>query len=276
MTKLPNHTQIPFTISPTNHFLIEGKLNDSFARFILDTGAGRCCMGLSKAIDMDLVMAESEHTAAGVGDGYMDRFEVVVPQMRIGDWGIENFMVAGLDLSAVNQALGSVGERAVYGIIGADILLEYGVVLDYQERELMIEGKKQPFERMVSNHIVVEVDLSEEIENARFIVDTGAGQTCMDIQKAELLGWTLKEMEEKATGIGSTKMPISTSMVSKMGFGDFGIFEYSMTIIDLAHVNEAFAEVNAKEVDAIVGADILWQYDGVIDCQSKILYLKEL
>lgn len=272
---IENHTVIPFSTIPTNHFIIEGRFNDTFARFILDTGAGKCCMSLNKAAEMNLIIEESNHTAAGVGEGYMERFEVTVPQMSIGDWQVENFAVAGLDLSGVNRALGSIGEGRVDGIIGADILLNYNAVMDYESLQITLKNQVS-FESLLSNHVVIEVDLlnGDSIEKSRFIIDTGAGQTCIDIQKAEKLDWALKKMEEKATGIGSASMPISTTLIPKISLGDFDIFEYNMTIIDLNHVNNAFAEMDIKPVDGIIGADVLLQYGGVIDCGEKMLYLK--
>ncbi|MEZ4885372.1 MAG: aspartyl protease family protein [Chitinophagales bacterium] len=273
---IEQHIAIPFTISPTNHFLIDGQLNDIFTRYILDSGAGKCCLSLSKATELDLVVAESGHTASGVGEGYMNRFEVVVPKLSIGDWTTTDFAAAGLDLSAMNQALVGIGATAVDGIIGADILLENDVVMDYQQMHLRIEGNKIGFECIRSNHAVVEVELNNNNEKSLFIVDTGAGQTCIDIEKAERWGLTLKELEDKATGIGSTSMPISSAMIPKVRFGNFDIFEYNMTIIDLAHVNEAFAEIGTKEVDAIIGADVLLKYEAIIDCKDKMLYLRTL
>lgn len=275
---LETHTAIPFTLAPTNHFLIEGKFNDTFARFILDSGAGRCCMGLQKANEMNLIMAESEHTAAGVGDGYMDRFEVAVPHLAIGNWQVENFAVAALDLSGVNRALEGIGEASVAGIIGADILLQFEAILNYQTLNLKLaDSDYTPFECIRSNHAVIEVQLKNapqgDSDKTRFIIDTGAGQTCIDLQLVENYGWTLKEIEEKATGIGSSSMPISTTTIPKVCFGDYDLFDYQMTIIDLGHVNQAFADMNVQPVDGIIGADVLLQYRGVIDCKGKKLLM---
>ena len=275
---LETHTAIPFTIAPTNHFLVEGKFNNTFARFILDSGAGRCCMGLSKAAEMNLIMVESEHTAAGVGDGYMDRFEVVVPQLSIGNWKVEDFTVAGLDLTGVNRALEGIGEAPVAGIIGADILLQFEAVLNYQTLNFKLaDSDFTSFECIRSNHAVIEVELNNmsqtDSEKTRFIIDTGAGQTCIDLQLVQNYGWALKEIDEKATGIGSSSMPISMTTIPKVCFGEYALFDYQMTIIDLGHVNKAFEEMNAQPVDGIIGADVLLQYKGVIDCKTKKLCL---
>ena len=266
------HTAIPFTISPTNHFLIEGTINEVFTRFILDSGAGRCCIGAAKASELGLMVTQSDQIASGVGEGYMNRFEVLVPQMTIGNHQMTDLKLVALDLSYVNQALESIGEVEVYGIIGGDLLLQYGVILDCERLQMDFEGIGT-FNRMRSNHFVVEVALSGMDEKVRFIIDTGAGQTCMDMQKVQELGWELTEMEEQATGIGGTNMPLSTAIIPKMGFGDFQVFEYETTIIDLTHVNEALTEMGAKPVDGILGADILWDYKGIIDCKKKLMYL---
>jgi len=270
---LKAQTAIPFTISPTNHFIMEGKLNGTFARFILDSGAGRCCLGAAKAVEMDLVIVEIQQTASGVGEGFMNRFDVLVPQMTLGDFVINNATMVGLDLQGVNDSLASIGELEVYGIIGADLLLEYGVVLDFQKMEADFEGAL-PFKRMRSNHLVAEVRLAGMEEKVRFIIDTGAGQTCIDLEKVKDLGWELKESEEKATGAGGSGMPLSVATIPKMTFGGYALFEYQMTIMDLAHVNEVLVEMGAKSVDGIIGADVLWDNNGVIDCGAKLLYLE--
>ncbi len=270
----PHQIIVPFDISTSNHFVIEGKINDSFARYILDSGAGRCCMGVDKAREIGLEIAESNTTASGVGEGYMNRFDVSIPKMTIGNFAMTNLKVAALDLSAVNQALEGIGESSVFGIIGVDILLDNRAILDYQHWSITLQDTEtNSFKRMNSNHLVIEIDLKETEEKARFIIDTGASQTCIDTQKAKQMGYQLEETKEKATGTGSTKMPLSIAFVPKLSFGEFDLFEYQMTLIDLKHVNEALHEMGVKAVDGIIGADILWQHQGIIDCGKKKLIL---
>lgn len=273
---IPHQIIVPFNISSSNHFVIEGKINNSFARYILDSGAGRCCMGIHKAKEIGLEIAESNITASGVGDGYLNRFDVSIPKMTIGNFTMTSLKVAALDLRAVNQALEGIGESSVFGIIGTDILLGHQAILDYQQWNILFEGViASPFKRMISNHLVVETSLEKTEEYVRFIIDTGASQTCIDTQKAKTLGYSLEETEEKATGTGSTKMPLSTAIVPKMSFGDFELFEYQMTLIDLEHVNEVLYEMGVKAVDGIIGADVLWRYQCMIDCGDKQLILNK-
>ena len=230
-------------------------------------------MGAAKAIEMDLMIVEIPQTASGVGEGLMNRFEVLVPQMTLGNCVIKDATMVGLDLQGVNDSLAGIGEAEVYGIIGSDLLLQYRVVLDFDKMEAGFEGVL-PFERMKSNHLVAEVQLAGMEEKVRFIIDTGAGQTCIDLEKVKALGWELKESDEKAAGAGGSGMPLSVAAIPKMNFGEYALFEYQMTIMDLAHVNEVLIEMGAKSVDGIIGADVLWDNKGVIDCGAKLLYLK--
>ena len=53
----------------TNHFEIKAKINGKKGKFILDTGASNSCVGLDEIETFSLKTEDSEHKAAGAGEG---------------------------------------------------------------------------------------------------------------------------------------------------------------------------------------------------------------
>ena len=58
--------------------------------------------------------------------------------------------------------------------------------------------------------------------------------------------------------------------------GTWNFVDFNLVIFDLSHVNEALRQHKTKEVQGIIGADVLLEGDAIIDYSSKYLYLKKL
>ena len=108
----------------------------------------------------------------------------------------------------------------------------------------------------------------------RFIVDTGASNTCVSFDKIEYFKLTTKESEVKAAGAGATNMTTLISSKNKLEIGTWTKNKLKLVLFDLVHVNEALLAHKALPVDGIIGADILRKGKAVIDYEKECLYLK--
>jgi len=108
----------------------------------------------------------------------------------------------------------------------------------------------------------------------RFILDTGASNTCVGFDKTELFELTSKESEIKAAGAGATNMETLISSKNRIEIGGWEKKKLKIVLFDLVHVNEALTSHSAMPVDGIIGADILKKAKAVIDYKKRCLYLK--
>ena len=110
----------------------------------------------------------------------------------------------------------------------------------------------------------------------RFILDTGASNSCVGIDSIAWFNLKTQETEIKVTGAGAANME---SLYSKKNTFKIGRWQYSkagIVLFNLSHVNEGLISHNANPVDGIIGADILKKGQAIIDYNNKYLYLKPL
>ena len=107
-----------------------------------------------------------------------------------------------------------------------------------------------------------------------FILDTGASSSCVDYSKIRHFNLLAQKSDIKAAGAGATNMQTQVSENNKVQIGDWKKTRQQIVIFDLSHVNEALINHNAREVDGIIGADLLIKGKAIIDYKQKALYMK--
>ncbi|AIZ43702.1 retropepsin-like aspartic protease family protein [Cellulophaga baltica] len=132
---------------------------------------------------------------------------------------------------------------------------------------------KIPLVLTSTNHFEIKAKINN-IEG-RFILDTGASNTCVGFDKIELFNLTSKESSIKAAGAGATNMETLISTKNSIEVGKWKLKKLKIVLFDLVHVNEALTNHNAQPVDGIIGADLLKKGKAVIDYDKKVLYLKQ-
>lgn len=108
----------------------------------------------------------------------------------------------------------------------------------------------------------------------RFILDTGASNSCVGIDRVDDFKLKVEDSDIKAAGAGATEMKTQLSKKNSIRIGKWKQKKTSLVLFSLVHVNTALMNHNAKPVDGIIGADILKKADAVIDYKKKYLYLK--
>lgn len=123
-----------------------------------------------------------------------------------------------------------------------------------------------------TNHIAVTARLNGVI--GRFIIDTGASNTCVGFDKIDFFHLNSKESKIKAAGAGATNMETLMSTKNKIEIGTWKMKKLTIVLFDLIHVNEALIAHEASPVDGIIGADILMDAKAIIDYHRSTIYLK--
>ncbi|MFC2108940.1 retropepsin-like aspartic protease [Bacteroidota bacterium] len=108
----------------------------------------------------------------------------------------------------------------------------------------------------------------------RFILDTGASNSCIGFDVVPYFRVETIESETKAAGAGATDMETLKSIDNKLKLGVWKTKNLELVVFDLSHVNQALIQHGAKAIDGIIGADILMKGEAVIDYKKQFLYLK--
>lgn len=109
----------------------------------------------------------------------------------------------------------------------------------------------------------------------RFILDTGASNTCVGLDKIEYFELVSKNSKIKAAGAGATNMETQISTKNTIEIGQWSQEKVKLVLFDLVHVNDALISHNAQPVDGVVGADVLKKGKAIIDYDKKCIYLKQ-
>ncbi|MDP5230662.1 MAG: retroviral-like aspartic protease family protein [Cellulophaga sp.] len=108
----------------------------------------------------------------------------------------------------------------------------------------------------------------------RFILDTGASNTCVGFDKMDYFKLTSKESKIKAAGAGATNMETLISTKNSLTIDSWHYKKLKIVLFDLVHVNEALIAHNSGPVDGIIGADVLKRGKAIIDYNKNCVFLK--
>lgn len=112
--------------------------------------------------------------------------------------------------------------------------------------------------------------------SARFIIDTGASHTVMDMgQIQDFDGGTPELLETLSSGLGSNMLQSSSLKIATFELGDLTIPQYKMVLIDLSNINEIFSQLGIETISGILGGDLLLKYKVKIDYKFKKITFRQ-
>ena len=132
--------------------------------------------------------------------------------------------------------------------------------------------KAVPFVLSKTHHLEIEAEINGI--KGLFILDTGASNTCVGIDKSNHFNLEFEVSKVKAAGAGATEMETYISKKNSLQIGPWKNKKQEIVLFDLQHVNTALQEHEARTVDGIIGADVLKKAKAIIDYSKKRLYLR--
>ena len=122
-----------------------------------------------------------------------------------------------------------------------------------------------------TKHYLLEAKINGTL--GKFILDTGASNSCICNSLENIFNIVSKETIEKAS---SATSEISNAKISKNNRIQIGKWENKINLIsfNMNHINQALGEKKINLIDGILGADILKKSNAILDYKSNKLYLK--
>jgi len=108
----------------------------------------------------------------------------------------------------------------------------------------------------------------------RFILDTGASNSCIGFDSADTFNLKVQDSDVKAAGAGAIDMHTQVSKKNSIKIGKWKQKKTVFILFNLSHVNTALKNHKSNPVHGIIGADLLKKGAAIIDYNKKRLYLK--
>lgn len=124
-----------------------------------------------------------------------------------------------------------------------------------------------------TNHFEIEVKVNGIA--GKFILDTGASNSCIALESVSHFKLVTAPSEVKAAGAGAVDMETLFSEKNTIKIENWQKKNVGFVIFDMTHVNEALHIAKESSVHGIIGADILKDARAVIDYGRNCVYLKK-
>ncbi len=113
---------------------------------------------------------------------------------------------------------------------------------------------------------------------ANLLIDTGASRTVFDSNRIERFAKknSMLLSDHMSTGLGTNSMQSHTLVLKKIQLGDLILTNHEIFLLDLSHVNETYENLNRKNLDGVIGGDVLFNYNAVINYKKKLLLIDSL
>lgn len=139
------------------HLLVEVVVFDHPFVAVLDTGASHTVFDketVEQYLSDDIHLLDTELKSTGLGTNSMQSYSLVVPDLQIGlnpdqALHLKKYEVAVLDLSSINYAYRQMDLEPVIGVIGGDIMNNYGGIINY--RKLTLTLRERRYKKSVPN-----------------------------------------------------------------------------------------------------------------------------
>ena len=128
-----------------------------------------------------------------------------------------------------------------------------------------------PFTREKTRHITVTALLGGK--RARFLVDTGAGATCVHAEMLAKFGLSLSTYSRRGGGVGTSTMRMTTIQRHDLSLEGVDLSQLKLVALDLSHVNAGFAKAKVSPIAGVLGADVFLRHRAVIDYSRSFIIL---
>ena len=128
------------------------------------------------------------------------------------------------------------------------------------------------FKILSTNHIIVDAAVNNV--NGKFLIDTGASNSCIDLNKSEKFKLNFEKSDEQAS---SATDKIKDTYISKKNLlliDNYYINDFDVILFNMKHVIKSLLDKDEIEIDGIIGADILIKYNCCIDFKENKLVIK--
>ena len=147
----------------------------------------------------------------------------------------------------------------------------YGKIINFKFIKLM-SRYSIPFKILSTNHIIIDAEVNNEV--GKFLIDTGASNSCIDVNKLEKFNLKFEKSDETAS---SATGEINETFISKKNsllIGKFYISDFDVILFNMKHVIKSLLNKDEIEIDGIIGSDMLIENNATIDYKNRKIFFE--
>lgn len=135
------------------------------------------------------------------------------------------------------------------------------------------EYVKIQLNQLNSGHLSLSAKLNHV--TGHFILDTGASTTIVDKKHRKKFRLIATDSKKVAKTAGGSQLKMEVSNENTFEFEQLILKNYKVSLIDLKYISYSFKKMGVKNIDGIIGNDLLKRRKGIIDYGNLVLYLKK-
>lgn len=121
----------------------------------------------------------------------------------------------------------------------------------------------------------LEVNVEIDGVTTLFLLDTGAGNTVIDIRFARENIGEFAGVDMQAGGVGTSTLELFHRQITSFKINSIELKDFDLYAVDLTHVKDTLFKKGITEpANGVLGADVFIKHAAVIDYDKKRLYLK--
>ena len=128
------------------------------------------------------------------------------------------------------------------------------------------------FKILKSGHLVTDCQVNGV--SAKFIIDTGASNSCIDSNSVEKFKIKIENYDEQASSATEKIKNMYISKGNSIDIVGFSIENLKLFVFDMGHINETLKENESIKIHGIIGNDIMNRHEAIISFLEKKIYLK--
>ena len=122
-----------------------------------------------------------------------------------------------------------------------------------------------------TKHYLIEAKVNSI--KGRFILDTGASNSCICTSLEDKFKMISEDSKEKASSANSEMTHTKISKNNRIQIDKWNS-NASLITFDMSHINNALSQKKVDPIDGIIGADVLKKSKSILDYKSNKLFMK--
>ena len=122
-----------------------------------------------------------------------------------------------------------------------------------------------------TKHYLIEAKVNSV--NGKFILDTGASNSCICTSLEDKFKVISEDSKEKASSANSEMTHTKISKNNRIQIDKWNS-NASLITFDMSHINNALSQKKVDPIDGIIGADVLKKSKSILDYKSNKLFMK--
>lgn len=273
--------EIPFTLIG-KLIAVEVILNKTKRFFLLDSGSPKTILNAKYISSNDTIDKKSVSSVKGVGGSISGMDIEKVEALDFAGIKMENQDMLTLDISHLEKSLET--DTKIYGLIGYDLIKDYDILLDYENKKLTLikpdifdeynsklwsKSKLTTIPFELTKHIPV-ITANIGGKDYAFGIDYGAESNLMKIELLKSMSKYLKNIETATlSGADKNSNEVTKGRIKKVMIGKKKFKRMTTVFSDISHLN------NGYNLDGLMGYEMLSKQKTLISYKRKTLTFLE-